>query len=149
MNSNLNIYLKDKENNNNNIEILLNNYGNIFNNLLTFDSNKALLEKLYNNNISSNIDYCINNLENNLKLLSKNYLIDYYFKYYQSFLEYPREIIYKINNFENVIKESIISIREKVNNLYKKKIEYIIKSSNYFISEMIDFHCKYILIHIN
>ena len=145
--NNLNIYLKDKENNNNKIEILFSNYRNIYNNLLSFDSNNGLLEKLYNITISSNINYCIDNLDYNL-ILFINYLNDYYFQSYQFFLENPVEIKYKINNFKNVINETINLIREKVNKLFKNRIEHIINSTNYFISKMIDSHCKYILIHI-
>ena len=145
---NLDLYLKNKIKNNDNIQILFNNYGNIFDNLLNVDSNYGLSQRLYNINISSNINYCIDNLEKNLKLLSKTYLNDYYLQNYQSFLEYPEEIKYKINYFDNVIKESINSIKQKINDLYKNKVINIIESTNYFISDMINSHCNYILIHL-
>lgn len=146
---NINLYLQEKIINHNNINILLNKYENIFNNLLSNDSNYGLLEKLYHIDLSENIKYCIENLENNIKLLSNKYFTDYYLKNYKLFLEYPEEIQYKINNFDNIIKINIKSIKHKINNIYRNRIVNIIKSTNNFISNMLEFHKKYILMNLN
>ena len=145
----INLYLQEKIKNHNNINFLLNKYENIFNNLLNNDSNYGLLGKLYNVDLSEDIKYCIENLENNIKLLPDNYFTDYYLKNYKLFLEYPEEIQYKINYFDNIIKINIKSIKQKINKIYRNRIVNIIKSTNNFISNMIEIHKKYILINLN
>ena len=41
----------------------------------------------------------MNNFNNNINLLKDEYYNNYYLKNYSSFLEYPEEIVYKINQF--------------------------------------------------
>ena len=128
---------------------MLNSYRSELNDVLNNNSNLGLSDKSLNLNLKENIKYTIENLENNMKLLSENYFKNYYSNNYTSFLEYPEEIKYKIHNFNNVIKILIDSMKKEINKLYKDKIIFIIKSTNYFISNMIDSHKKYILIYLN
>ena len=87
--------------------------------------------------------------ESNLKLLSENYFHNYYLNNYSLFLEYPEEIQYKINNFNNIINILINYIKQEINSIYRNKIIHIIKSTNNFISNILSSHQKYIQIYLN
>ena len=147
--TNINSYLQEKVKNNNNINILLNNYRNTFNILLNNDSNFGLLNKILHLDLNKNIQFCHDNLDNNLKLISENYYMNYYLKNYSSFLEFPEEIQYKINNFDNIIKIIINETKQNTNNLYRNRIINNIKSTNNYIINMLSSHKRYILIHLN
>ena len=141
-------YILNKINDHTNIRELFNDYEIIFDKILIFNSNNGLVKKLYSK-IGKDKEIYINNLENNLNLLSNEYFNYYYLKTYDKFLEYPNEIIYKINQFSKELKENINSINEKINNIFFNRIQKIIKSTNIFIHHLIDSDYKYILIHIN
>ena len=147
--SNINSYLKAKINNNNNIEILFKKYKNIFYKLINIDSNNGLFEKLTQINIKEELKYYMETFESNLKLLSENYFHNYYLNNYSLFLEYPEEIQYKINNFNNIINILINYIKQEINSIYRNKIMHIIKSTNNFISNILSSHQKYIQIYLN
>ena len=145
----INLYLQTKIKSHNNINLILNNYKSVFNILLNNDSNIGLIQKILLLDNKKNINLCLENIDINLKILSEKYFIDYYSRNYTSFLEYPEEIEYKINNFNNVIKALINLIKQKVNVIYKNRIENIIKSVNNFIFNIVESHRKYIIIHLN
>jgi len=145
----INSFLQEKIKNNNNINILLNNYRNTFNLILNNDSNFGLLKKILLLDLNKNVHFCNDNLENNLKLIYQNYYMNYYLKNYTSFLEFPEEIQYKINNFGNIIKIIINEIKQNINSLYRNRIINSIKSTNNYIINMLSSHKRYIVIYLN
>ena len=96
----------------------------IYRDLLNNNSNYGLLNKLYNKNKIEK-DIYINNLEENIKLIDK-YINIYYFENYDKFLEYPNEIMYKIKQFKNELKDNINFLKQKINNVYRNRILNII-----------------------
>ena len=134
-----------------NEEELINNYKNIINETINIDSNEGLFERLYknSNSIGENINYNLNNFKNNINLL-KNEYFDLHFKNDNiKFLEYPEEIVYKINQFLNEIIYNSDSIKDNINFIYKSKVANIIKSTNNYIENYINFDYNYILSKIN
>ena len=123
-------------------------YEIIFNKTLIYNSNNGLFKKLFLE-INKEKEIYINNLENNVNLLSNEYFNSFYLKSYDKFLEYPNEIIYKINQFRNELDGNIYKIKEKINNIYLKRIQNIINSTNIFIQNLLESNYRYILIHIN
>ena len=144
--NNLYTYVENRINNNYNIQILLNNYKNIFDYLLKYNSNFGLIKKILNN---ADVDrQYIDNLENNTNLLIDNYLNSYYFSYYENFLEYPNEINYKINQFKNELKKNLKNIKLKINSIYRKRTLNIVNSTNIFLKNIIYSNYEYIQINI-
>ena len=144
----LNIHIEEKINNNNNILELFFDYERELNNILIFNSNYGAFTNLKNNTKIKEIFY-INNLEKNLDLLTNDFLNNYYLESYDTFLEYPNEILYKIKQFKIEIKDNINIIKQKVFNMNMKIIINIINETNIFIENLIKSHQKYILININ
>ena len=64
-------------------------------------------------------------------------------------MEYPEEIIYKINQFYNETIFNIDNIKSIVNYIYSKRIKYIIKSTNIYINNFIKNDINYIKANIN
>ena len=149
--NNLNKYVENKINNFENIEILMNEYKSIFSDIINNNSNKGLFKRLikFQNNIGQNINVYLKNLESNINLIKDNYFNNYYLKDYNQFLEYPEEIIYKINQFLDELIDNSDKIKDLVNLIFKKRINNIIFSTNTYISNFIEFHFKYIITNIN
>ena len=149
--SNLYNYIQNKIDNNYELDFLLKDYQMIFNSIIKNDSNDGLLEKIYNynNNIMNNINIYLNNLNNNINLLIDKYYSLYYLKNSSKFLEYPEEIIYKINQILKELNASSLLIKDLTNINYEKKIKSIIHSTNTFIQDIIKNHFNYIIININ
>ena len=148
--SSLNQYIENKLNNNPE-KMLIENYNDIFNEMILNDSNKGLLKTInYQiNNIKENIDIYLNKLSNNIKLLNEKYYNLFYLPNYDNFLEYPEEINYKINQFYNETIYNLDNIKSVVNFIYNKKIKYIIKSTNLYINNFIKNYIDYIKVNIN
>ena len=64
-------------------------------------------------------------------------------------MEYPEEIIYKINQFYEEALFNINNIKTVVNYIYQKRIKYIIKSTNIYINNFIKNNINYIKVNIN
>ena len=146
--NNLYSYIINKINDHSNLKDLFLDYEIIFNKTLIYNSNNGLFKKLFLE-INNEKEIYINNLENNVNLLSNEYFNSFYLKSYDKFLEYPNEIIYKINQFRNELDGNIYKIKEKINNIYLKRIQNIINSTNIFIQNLLESNYKYILIYIN
>ena len=148
--SNLYQYVENKFKNSK-INSLINKYENTIIENLNIDSNSGLLQRLNNEEkaIGNNINSYLKNLEGNINLLRNEYFTLHYSKDYEKFLEYPKEIIYKINQFLNELKDNCDIIKKMINNIYKRKNLNIIKSTNLFIYNNIQNHYNYILSNIN
>jgi len=81
--------------------------------------------------------------------LENEYYALHYSKDYEKFLEYPKEIIYKINQFLNELKENCDNIKTMINVIYDRKKYNIISSTNKFICHYIQEHFNYIMSNIN
>ena len=64
-------------------------------------------------------------------------------------MEYPDEIIYKINQFYREAKFNIENIKTVVNNIYKNRTKYLMKSTNFFINNFLKQHIDFIKSNIN
>ena len=129
-------YTENKINNNNNINNYIITYSYIMNDTIENISNFNLMERLYKKYKLCSPEIYIDNLEENNNLIKDNYYTLYYLKNKSQFLEYPKEIIPKIN----IISEQIIKhkdlIKQKINLLYKKKILKVINMHNKFICDI-------------
>jgi len=136
---------------NSKINSLLNIYQNTIIENINIDSNNGLLQRLNNEakTIGNNINDYLKNLEGNINLLKNEYFALHYSQDYEKFLEYPKEIIYKIKQFLDEIKDNCDIIKKMINNIYKRKNLNIIKSTNKFIYNNIQNHYNYILSNIN
>ena len=81
-------YAQQKINNNDNIIKISSKFENIINEM----NSKYTIQSLKNRYKSCEIEFFINNLENNLNLIKDNYYNLYYKKNKSEFLEYPKEI---------------------------------------------------------
>ena len=130
---------------------LISNYLNKYNETITKESNFGLLSKINDQmkNIKDDINIYINKFYDNIQLLKEKYYNLSYLPNFSIFLEYPNEIIYKINQFYNESIFNIDSIKSTINYIYKKRIKYIIKSTNLYINNFMKSHINYIKININ
>ena len=64
-------------------------------------------------------------------------------------MEYPEEIVYKINQFYNEVIFNIDNIKSNINYIYDKRIKYIINSTNLYINNFIKNSITYIKVNIN
>ena len=136
---------------NSRINSLLNEYQNTIRENVNIDSNSGLLQRLNNEGktIGNNINDYLKNLEGNINLLENEYFALHYSKDYEKFLEYPKEIIFKIKQFLDELKDNCDIIKKMINNIYKRKILNIINSTNKFIYKNVQNHFNYILSNIN
>ena len=148
--SHLKHYVENKINNSS-TKNLMENYFNVYNNMVVNSSNEGLLSKMDNKLklIKDNIDTCINKFSSNIKLLNEQYYNLFYLPNYTSFLEYPEEIIYKINQYYEEALFNIDNIKMKVNYIYQKRINYIIKSTNIYINSFLKNNINYIKSNVN
>jgi len=129
----------------------LNQYFLIFNNIIKDDSNEGILNLIINeiNDTYENISFYMNNFNNNINLLKDEYYNNYYLQNYSSFLEYPEEIVYKINQF---LKELIYNCKNLKNIIeinLQDRIENIVQSTNKYIFNFLKNHFEYIFSKIN
>jgi len=135
-------------NNLDNIKYLANNYKLLFSDIISNNSNYKLLENLYNNSIP-NISLYFTNIENNINLIHEDYFKLYYLKDHDKFIEFPEEIIFKINQFMNELNITLKSIKNNINTIYRNKITNVIQSTNQFIENFHENNFKYIEQNIN
>ena len=149
--SNLYNYVESKINSNQKIDVLLNEYIDVFNNTIINNSNEGLLNQIINeiNNNFKNISYYMNNFNNNINLLKDEYYNNYYLKSNSSFLEYPEEIVYKINQFLEELIDNCKYIKDIIEINFQNRIENIVQSTNKYIYNFIKNHFNYIFKNIN
>ena len=99
------------------------------------------IEEMLNNNIYK--------LEKNINLLNESYFQSYFLPNFENFIEYPEEIIFKINQFQKELIYNSGNIIKSMNYLFIKRIENIINSTNIFINNLLIQDLKYILVNIN
>ena len=87
---------EEKIHDNKNIEIILNDYQNIFNVLINNTEEKFYYNISINNNYTIMVDI-INKYEKNIFDINNIYYKEHYLNESQFFLEYPDEIVFKIN----------------------------------------------------
>ena len=137
-----------KINNIDNIKYLTNNYKLLFSDILSNNSNYKLLENLYINSFP-NISLYFTNIETNINLIQEDYFQFHYLKDHDKFLEFPEEIILKINQFMNELNITLKSIKNNINIAYRKKITNVIRSTNQFIEKFHENNFKFIEQNIN
>ena len=149
--SNLYNYVENKINTTQKIDVLLNQYIIIFNNIIKEDSNEGLLNLIINeiNDTFKNISFYMNNFNNNINLLKDEYYNNYYIKNYSNFLEYPEEIVYKINQFLEELIYNYKSIKNNIEINFQEKLKNIIQSTNKYIYNFLKNHFEYIFTNIN
>ena len=144
------IYYENNIKDHQNIKSGLNKYMNLLDDILINDSNEKLFSKIIGKvNINNEINYCIQNLDNNIRQIYEIYYKLNYLKDYEDFLEYPEEIKYKLENILNELKKASNQIKTKINSSYNNRILNIIKSTNNFINNINNFYMNYIIINLN
>ena len=133
--NNLYIYSEEKKMNKENIRSILNEYQNISSKILINNNKENILKKIYSNNDIdiSQIPNIITNLENNLFQIDNQFYQNNYMKDKEFFLEYPEEILLKINQSVNNLKINKEIIKNKINLSFDKRINDIISSIKNFI----------------
>ena len=147
--NNLYYYYEGKINNHDNIKTILNDYQLIFNDLLMKYSNEKIFKRINKEFNISNTNIYLNKLEKNIINIKESYFNNYYLIDSNDFLEYPEEIIFKIEEISEILKENNEMIKNKINYTYIKKILNIIGSTKLFINNINDFNFQYIMKHIN
>ena len=142
-------FYEEKIFNNNNIRIILNDYQSAFNKLIENYSNKKTLEEINNNGMNIlNMKYYIEKFNTHLIEIEKYYEL-IYLKDSKDFLEYPEEIIFKLEKIRQELYENMDMIKKKINNSYSQRISNIMKSTISFISDFNEFNFEYIIAKIN
>ena len=147
--NNLYQYVEDKINKEEITNLLA--YQDIFNIIIRNDTNDGLLQRLNNDKkfIDDNLYNYITSFENNIKLIENNYFNLIYSKDIKQFLEYPKEMIYKIKQFNKELLENSDNIKNIVDLIFKKRINNIVKSTNNYINNNNKFNFEYIILNIN
>ena len=149
--SNLYYYMEEKINNNNNLNMILNDYKNIFNNIIKNNTKEKIVENIFLNYPFdySKIRNIISILEDNLFKMYNEYYLIYYLKDKNYFLEYPEEIILKLNQSLNNLKSNSDIIKNKINLSFNTRLKNIISSTKLFITNINKFNLEYIKLNIN
>ena len=148
--NNLHHYVENKISNTEEIKNLM-VYQDIFNIVISNDTNDGLLKRLNNEKklFDNNIYNYLTSFDNNIKLIEDNYFNLKYSKDIKQFLEYPKEIIYKIKQFNEELLKNSDNLKNIIELLYNKRINNIIKSTNNYINNNNKFNFEYIISNIN
>ena len=133
---------------NSKINVLLNEYANIFNNIIS-DNNYLQYLFSQNNQIEEKLNNNLNELEKNINLLNELYYNNYYIMNNSQFIEYPEEILFKINQFQKELIFNSENMIKKTYSLYKNRISNLINSTNLYILNILNQNYQYILTNIN
>ena len=147
----LNTYTDEKINNNKNIQSIFNKYKNVINNILNDNTPEKILEKnTFNNNFNTTeLTRIITKLKNNIFNMDNDFYQNYYLKNKELFLEYPDEIVLKINQSLMNLKLNNEFLKNKINLSLTNKLKNIISSIKLFINNINQFNLEYILNSIN
>ena len=136
--------------NNTQINTLLFKYKSLFDDIMSKNYFEEILHKFNKEkNIEEMLNYSLCELEENINLLNKSYYQLYFLPNFENFIEYPEEIIYKINQFQKELIYNSENLIKSMNYLFLKRMENIVNSTNSFINNFITKDLKYILININ
>ena len=134
-------------NDNENIKNIMKQYEITFDNMIS-NINYDLI-KIDNFNFEKEYKLCLEKLEKNINDIKEKYFTSTYLKNYENFLEYPDEIIFKIENYKSELEESFKIIKDKINKIYKKRIFNIFKEIKTFIQDIHEFNYNYVLIELD
>jgi len=140
----------EKKINNSKINELLNNYINNLNKI-NINFKEEIIGNLYitANGIIKKIEDNLYILENNINLLNEEFFNNYYLVNNSQYLEYPEEIIFKINQFQEELIYNTNNTKNMIEYIYSDRIYTIIKSINLYINNFINQDLKYILSNLN
>ena len=141
----------EKKINNSKINKLMNNYINNLNIIINRNFEEEIIGNLYiiKNGIIKSIEDKLYNLENNINLLQGEFFNNYYLHNNSQYLEYPEEIIYKINQFQEELIYNTNNTKYMIDYIYSDRINKTIKSINLYINNFINQNLKYILSNLN
>ena len=148
---NLYKYTTNKINNKTNIQTILNNYRKIFNITLTNVTYEKIFEQINSSYLfnGSKLFNIFNKLDNDLFKIENNYYENYYLADKSDFLEYPDEIILKLNQSSYNLKLNVEIIKNKINYSLNKKLKTIIESTKMFLKDINIFNFEYIIQKVN
>ena len=147
--SNLYQFVENKINNSKINQLLL-KYNSLFNDIINNNYYKEILE-IFNKekNIEEKLNNSLYELEENINLLNESYFLSNFLPNFENFIEYPEEIIFKINQFQKELIYNSGKIIKNMNYLFIKRMKNIVNSSNIFITNFLNQDFKYILVNIN
>ena len=131
------------------INELLIKYKSYFDDIISKNYCEEILHKFNKVNFEERLNNSLYELEKNINLLNESYYQSYFLPNFANFIEYPEEIIFKINQFQKELIYNSGNIIKGMNYLFKNRMKNIINSTNIFITNFLNQDLKYILININ
>jgi len=147
--NNLYIYTEKKINDNENINILLNEYNKILYDLI--DNNNYIF-RFYNNenkSIHLNIETSLEKVNKRLEKINNEFYDLYYLNNKTDYLQFPYEIIIKCVQIINELNHNLNFTKKVINTIYEEKIKNIKKEEYNFIKDINNNNFKYIILHSN
>ena len=140
----------EKKINNSKINLFLNNYENNFYHNTIKDSKNYIMNDIYNQmkniiEISENNSY---KLRNNINQFKEEYFSKYLADN-NKFLEYPEEIVYKINQLQEELIYNINNTKNLIGKEYDSRINKFIKLTGLYINNFIKQDLNFILTKLN
>ena len=109
------------------INELLNKYKSYFDDIISKNYCEEILHNYNKVNFEERLNNSLYELEKNINLLNESYYQSYFLPNFVNFIEYPEEIIFKINQFQKELIYNLGNIIKGMNYLFKKKMKNIIK----------------------
>ena len=145
--TNIHQFYQNKINEHQNIKNIMNEYEVYFNEMISKINIDII--KVDNFNLDNAFKACLNTLDNNLNNIKEKYYKNIYLNSYEDFLEYPNEIIFKINQYKNELESDIENVKNKINIIYKKRIINLLEETKTFIQDIHDFNFNFVLINLD
>ena len=145
---NLYNYTEKKIKNNENIQLLLDEYKIIFEDILANNTEEKIQEKIYLKN-DMNLTNIFSKLENNIFEINHKFYQNYYLENRQFYLEYPDEILLKLNQSIINLNSNTQIIKNKINLAFSNRINYIVSSTKLFFNDFNEFNLNYIMNKVN
>ena len=125
-------YAEDKKNNNEELDELVGKYEEILINMNEIAENSVNMD-------NKNIDFCMQNIYDKTREVDSEFFENYYFKNFSSYLEYPDEILHKVNDSKSMLKSSAEIVKSQINYMVLMKIQTIKEENHYYISKSKEF----------
>ena len=96
-----------------------------------------------------NLTNIFSKLENNIFEINHKFYQNYYLENRQFYLEYPDEILLKLNQSIINLNSNTQIIKNKINLAFSNRINYIVSSTKLFFNDFNEFNLDYIMNKVN
>ena len=143
----INQFYHNKINEHENIKNIMNEYESFFNEMINkISTEHTKVDHIYFDN---EFKSCLNNLEKNINDIKEKYFKNIYLNSHEDFLEHPNEIIFKLEQYKIELENNIGKIKNKINKIYKNRMNNIFKETKTYIKDIHEFNYKYVLMNLN